>query len=108
MSLVYGGDRELDARLEKALADTRLSTTLQASRRHLLDFRAAVEVRHPDWAARVDRARAIRTAAVERAPELLDRFEQAITAAAAASSARRRRTTPCAPCSRSRAAAASR
>ena len=84
MSLVYGDDSALDARLEKALGDTRLSTTLQASRRHLLNFRAAVEVRHPDWAARVDRARAIRTSAVERAPELLDRFEEAITAAAAA------------------------
>ena len=56
MSLVYGDDSALDARLEKALGDTRLSTTLQASRRHLLNFRAAVEVRHPDWAARVDRA----------------------------------------------------
>jgi L-lactate dehydrogenase complex protein LldF len=80
MSLVYGDDSALDARLEKALGDTRLSTTLQASRRHLLNFRAAVEVRHPDWAARVDRAKAIRTSAVERAPELLDRFEEAITA----------------------------
>src|SRR6185503_7942975 len=80
MSLVYGDDSALDDRLEKALGDTRLSTTLQASRRHLLNFRAAVEVRHPDWAARVDRARAIRTSAVERAPELLDRFEEKVTA----------------------------
>ena len=47
MSLVYGDDSALDHRLEKALGDTRLSTTLQASRRHLLNFRAAVEVRHP-------------------------------------------------------------
>ena len=79
MSLVYGDDAALGERLDKALADPRLSTTLQASRRHLLDFRDAVEARHPDWAARVDRARAIRTSAVERAPELLDRFEQAVT-----------------------------
>ena len=79
MTIVYGGDKELDARLEKALGDTRLSVTLQGSRRHLLGFREAVEERHPDWSQRVDRARAIRTDAVARAPELLDRFEQAIT-----------------------------
>jgi L-lactate dehydrogenase complex protein LldF len=79
VSLVYGDDTELGARIDKALADTRLSTTLQASRRHLLGFRAAVEVRHPDWAARVDRARDIRASAVARAPELLDRFEEAVT-----------------------------
>jgi L-lactate dehydrogenase complex protein LldF len=79
VSLVYGDDAALGERLDKALADPRLSTTLQASRRHLLDFRDAVEARHPDWAERVDRARAIRTSAVERAPELLDRFEQAVT-----------------------------
>src|SRR6476659_3409067 len=80
MTIVYGGDKELDDRLEKALGDTRLTVTLQASRRHLLAFRGAVEERHPDWAERVDRARAIRTDAVARAPELLDRFEAAITA----------------------------
>ena len=40
MSLVYGGDKALDDRLEKALGDTRLTVTLQASRRHLLGFRA--------------------------------------------------------------------
>jgi L-lactate dehydrogenase complex protein LldF len=79
MTIVYGGDKELDDRLEKALRDTRLSVTLQASRRHLLGFREAVEERHPDWPQRVDRARAIRTDAVARAPELLDRFEQNIT-----------------------------
>ncbi len=80
MSLVYGGDNDLDARLEKALADTRLTATLQSSRRHLIDVRAdVVEARHPDWASRVDRARAIRSDAVARAPELLDRFEQAVT-----------------------------
>jgi L-lactate dehydrogenase complex protein LldF len=79
VSLVYGDDATLAERLDKALADTRLSTTLQASRRHLLGFRAAVEERHPDWAARVDRAREIRTSAVARAPELLDRFEEAVT-----------------------------
>ena len=80
MRLVYGEDSTLGERLETALADTRLSVTLQASRRHLLGFRAAVEERHPDWAQRVDRARAIRTDAVARAPELLDRFEAAVTA----------------------------
>ncbi|MDX6539248.1 MAG: L-lactate dehydrogenase complex protein LldF, partial [Gaiellales bacterium] len=79
MSIVYGGDQELGARLEKALDDTRLSRTLQASRRHLLQFRGAVEERHPDWSERVDRARAIRTDAVARAPELLERFQQAVT-----------------------------
>ncbi|MDX6598488.1 MAG: L-lactate dehydrogenase complex protein LldF [Gaiellales bacterium] len=79
MTIVYGGDKELDDRLEKALGDTRLTVTLQGSRRHLLGFRADVEERHPDWAQRVDRARAIRTDAVARAPELLDRFEQAVT-----------------------------
>jgi L-lactate dehydrogenase complex protein LldF len=79
VSLVYGDDAALPERLDKALGDTRLSTTLQASRRHLLGFRAAVEERHPDWAARVDRAREIRTSAVARAPELLDRFEEAVT-----------------------------
>ena len=80
MTIVYGGDKQLDERLEKALGDTRLTVTLQASRRHLLGFRGAVEERHPDWAERVDRARRIRTDAVARAPELLDRFEAAITA----------------------------
>ena len=79
MTIVYGGDKELDGRLDKALGDTRLAVTLQGSRRHLLGFREAVEERHPDWPERVDRARAIRTDAVARAPELLDRFEQAIT-----------------------------
>ncbi len=79
MTIVYGGDKELDGRLDKALGDTRLTVTLQGSRRHLLGFREAVEERHPDWPERVDRARAIRTDAVARAPELLDRFEQAIT-----------------------------
>jgi L-lactate dehydrogenase complex protein LldF len=79
MSIVYGGDKALGERLDKALADTRLSTTLQASRRHLLSFRGAVEERHPDWYERVDRARAIRTDAVARAPELLARFEHAVT-----------------------------
>jgi L-lactate dehydrogenase complex protein LldF len=79
MSIVYGGDKALDARLDKALGDTRLTVTLQASRRHLLAFRDAVEVRHPDWTQRVERARAMRSDAVARAPELLDRFEQALT-----------------------------
>jgi L-lactate dehydrogenase complex protein LldF len=79
MSVVYDGDKGLGARLDKALADPRLSTTLQASRRHMSNFRAAVEERHPDWAERVDRARAIRTAAVARAPELIDQFEEHIT-----------------------------
>ncbi|HEY3612873.1 MAG TPA: lactate utilization protein B [Gaiellales bacterium] len=80
MSIVYGGDKALGERLEKALGDTRLTTTLQASRRHILSFRGAVEERHPDWWERVDRARAIRTDAVARAPELLSRFEQNVTA----------------------------
>ncbi len=79
MSVVYDGDGALGERLDKALADTRLSTTLQASRRHMIAFRGAVEDRHPDWAERVDRARAIRTAAVARAPELLARFEAQVT-----------------------------
>jgi L-lactate dehydrogenase complex protein LldF len=79
VSVVYGGDKELGARLEKALDDKRLTATLQASRRHIVDTRIAVEGRNPDWAARVDRARAIRSDAVARAPELLDRFEQAVT-----------------------------
>ena len=78
MSLVYGDDKALGARIEKALDDTRLSTTLQASRRHLIEFRGQVEERHPDWTQRVERARAIRTDAVARAPELLDRFEAAV------------------------------
>jgi L-lactate dehydrogenase complex protein LldF len=79
MSLVYGDDEALGARIDKALDDTRLSTTLQASRRHLLEFRGEVERRHPDWAQRVERAREIRSSAVARAPELLDRFERAVT-----------------------------
>ena len=79
MSIVYDGDKQLDARIDKALGDPRLAATLGASRRHLLGFRAAVEERHPDWAQRVERARAIRTDAVARAPELLQRFEQAVT-----------------------------
>ena len=75
MSIVYGGDKALDARLEKALGDTRLSRTLQASRRHLLEFRGAVEVRHPDWAS-ASTARAPSAPTPSRArPELLDRFE---------------------------------
>jgi L-lactate dehydrogenase complex protein LldF len=78
MTIVYGDDKALDERLEKALGDTRLTATLQASRRHMIEFRGAVEDRHPDWAARVDRARAIRTDAVARAPELLHRFETAV------------------------------
>jgi L-lactate dehydrogenase complex protein LldF len=79
MSLVYGGDKALGTRIDKALGDPRLTVTLQASRRHLIDFRGKVEERHPDWTQRVERARAIRTDAVARAPELLDRFEAAIT-----------------------------
>ena len=79
-SVVYGGDKALGERLDKALADTRLTTTLQASRRHIIKTRVEVEGRNPDWAARVDRARAIRSDAVARAPELLDRFERAVTA----------------------------
>ncbi|HMG99142.1 MAG TPA: lactate utilization protein B [Gaiellales bacterium] len=79
MSIVYDGDKALAARIDKALGDPRLATTLAASRRHLLAFRAAVEERHPDWAERVDRARAIRSDAVARAPELLARFEAAVT-----------------------------
>jgi L-lactate dehydrogenase complex protein LldF len=79
VTIVYDGDKALGARLEKALGDTRLTITLQASRRHMIEFRGAVEVRHPDWTQRVERARAIRSDAVARAPELLDRFEQAVT-----------------------------
>ena len=79
MSIVYGGDKALGARVDKALGDTRLATTLGASRHHLIAFRGAVEDRHPDWPERVDRARAIRTDAVGRAPELLERFEQQVT-----------------------------
>ena len=79
MSIVYDGDKALAARIDKALGDPRLATTLAASRRHLLAFRAGVEERHPDWAERVDRARAIRSDAVARAPELLARFEAAVT-----------------------------
>ena len=107
MSIVYGGDKALGERLDKALADTRLTTTLQASRRHILQTRVEVEGRHPDWAARVDRARAIRSDAVARAPELLDRFERAVTAnGGSVIRAADRRRQPCAQCSRSRAAAA--
>ena len=65
MSVVYDGDKGLGARLDKALADPRLSTTLHASRRHMIAFRGAVEERHPDWAERVDRATA--RLALERA-----------------------------------------
>jgi L-lactate dehydrogenase complex protein LldF len=79
MSVVYEGDKGLGARIDKALDDRRLTATLQSSRRHMIGLRVEVEDRHPDWAQRVDRARAIRTDAVARAPELLERFEQAVT-----------------------------
>ena len=84
VSLVYGDDKALGDRIDKALGDTRLSTTLQASRRHLLEFPCRGRGPPPRLGSAVDRARDIRSAAVARAPELLDRFEQAVTAAEAA------------------------
>ncbi len=78
MTAVYGRDGELGERLEKALADTKLTVTLQKSRRHMIGFRGDVSERHPDWPERVERAARIRTDAVARAPELLARFEQQI------------------------------
>ena len=72
---VYAGDAGLDARIADALATPTLAVTLGAVRDHTLATRAGIEARHPDWPARVERARRIRLDGVRRMDELLDRFE---------------------------------
>ena len=72
---VYAGDAGLDGRLDEALARPHLAETLEQARRTVRDAQLGVRARHPDWAERVARARAIRRDATARLDELLDAYE---------------------------------
>ena len=81
---VYDGDTASPSGSTRRSRDTRLTRHARGGARDDPGRSTRGEERHPDWAARVTRARAIRKDAWRVAPELLDRFEAASPRAAAA------------------------